>query len=321
MKISDIGGEFALISRITGKIDDSNVVFGVGDDAAVLKLDDRKYMLLTADMLVEDDHFDLKWSTPFQIGKKAMVSNISDIAAMGGIPKYALVSASFSTDTEVEFVEELIRGMNDAGKKAGVNIIGGDTTHGKNLVINIALTGEVEKENLCLRSAANPGDIIFVTGDLGKSKAGLELLRKNIKGYVKDNLEPNHRLEQGRKLAQIGIKAMIDVSDGLASEVKHICEMSNVGAQVYKDKIPISENTRQSAKSLGKDPYDFALYGGEDFELVFTAPKEKKQEILEAVKDVTVVGEITEQDKGIWLVEKVKKKEFGSGFDHFSKDL
>ncbi len=311
MKISQIGGEFALINRITKKTKDKDIVVGVGDDTAVLKYKKNKYLLFTTDMLVENDHFNIKWATPEQIGKKSIEVNVSDIAAMGGKPTSAIISLCLKKDTSVEFVDKLYKGIYSSAKKHKLEIIGGDITHGKIIVINIAMLGEVSKVNLSLRSDAKINDWICVTGNLGESTAGLELLRKNIKdkkynNIIKKHLEPEAQLKKANIISKY-CNAMIDVSDGLASEVKHICEMSKLGAVIYKDKIPISNLTKQAAKAVNKDPYDYALYGGEDFELVFTTKG----------KNMHVVGKILPKNKGMFLFDKKGKIMLKKGYDHF----
>ncbi len=314
MRISEIGGEFALIERVTRKVKDKSVKVGIWDDAAVIKWKKNLFLVLTTDMLVENDHFSLKWSTPFQIGAKAMEANVSDIAAMGALPKYALVSIALSKKVSVKFAEELYRGFYSVARKYGFELVGGDTTHGKLIVLNVCMVGEVDKRNLRLRSDAKVGDLICVTGDLGKSAAGLEVLRKRKKGNVKQHLEPKARLKEAGKIAPY-VNAMIDVSDGLASEVRHICEMSSVGARIFKERIPLSKNTKKLAKKVKKSPHDFALNGGEDFELVFTTPKKNLKKIR-GVK-YSVVGEILPKKDGIFLLENGKKTALGKGFEHF----
>ncbi|MDD5111549.1 MAG: thiamine-phosphate kinase [Candidatus Altiarchaeota archaeon] len=316
--IRDYGGEFALIgaiSGILGKPKDRKVIAGIGDDAAVIALDKKRDMLVTVDMLVEGDHFRREWSTPRQIGRKAMEVNVSDIAAMGGLPKYALVSISLPDDTTAEFVMELYRGMKDAARKHRFDVIGGNTTHGSRLVIDVIIIGEVEKNRLRLRSDAKAGDLICVTGTLGKSTAGLETLKAGVKGNVREHLEPRCRLHEAREISKYA-NAMIDVSDGLSSEVGHICEMSDVGAEVFREKIPISMNTRSLAKNLGKDPVEFALHGGEDFELVFTIPERRLKRIRTRCQ-ITVVGRITKKRHGITLAWGKVKLPLGGGYDHF----
>ncbi len=310
-KLSDIG-EFGLIEKIARKFEGHDGVFkGIGDDCAVVE-NEEDYTLLTADMLVEGDHFNLDWQTAWQIGWKSIIVNISDIAAMGGLPNWGLVSIAFPGDIEVDFAEKIFDGMAEASEEHGMKIIGGDTTHGDLLTINVAVIGKVEKENLCMRGDAEIGDLICVSGDLGKSWAGLELFRAGKEGYTDYYLRPRCRLETARKIAP-HVNAMIDVSDGLSSEVRHICEESGVGAEVEKEKVPISEKTRETGKKLDIDPMKWALNGGEDFELVFTIPSERLTRIDK--ESAIVVGKIVEE--GMYIIDG-EKRELGAGYDHFS---
>jgi thiamine-monophosphate kinase len=313
MRIKDIGGEFALINRVTRP---GGALVGIGDDAAVLKYTRDRHQLLTTDMLCQDDHFKLEWFTPRQIGLKAMESNVSDIAAMGGLPTYAVISLSLTPDTTVEFVEGFYEGLYESADRHNVRIIGGDMTHASIVVVNVALLGEVEKDMLCLRSAAKVGDLICVTGDLGRSAAGLELLKSGAKGNVMGHLEPRCRLKEARKIARYA-NAMIDVSDGLASEVNHICEMSGVGAILFKDLIPISKYTKDAAMRTGKDPYGFALSGGEDYELVYTVPQKDLGKIRVDCP-VTVVGKILPKRKRTTIYDGRGRRPLRGGYDHFA---
>ncbi len=310
--MAEFGGEFKLIDHITRP---GGAYVGVGDDAAVLEHKRGRYLLFTTDMLCEGDHFRRQWSTPRQIGMKSMEVNVSDIASMGGLPTYAVVSISLTRDVTVEYMRELYRGMYSVADKYGFKIVGGDTTHSNTMTINVAMLGEVEKKRLSLRSDAEIGDLICVTGDLGKSMAGLRLLLKGKRGYVKSHLEPKARLSAARDISRY-CNAMIDVSDGLASEVNHICEKSRVGAMVYGGKVPLSKKTRDAAKALGEDPLDYALNGGEDFELVFTIPPKKLPKI-NAGCPITVVGRIVPHLEGSMIDYKGGVKPLTGGFDHF----
>ncbi|MCX6695763.1 MAG: thiamine-phosphate kinase [Candidatus Altiarchaeota archaeon] len=316
--IPEFGGEFALIDamvRKLGKLRDGSVVVGIGDDTAVIKFNKKYYLLWTVDMLVEGDHFRRGWSTPKQVGMKAMEANVSDIAAMGGFPKYALVSISLPDDVSVEYMERMYEGMQSVAGKHGFSIIGGNTTHGKNIVVDTTIIGLVEKDRLRLRSGARVGDLICVTGDLGKSKAGLELLLAGKKGYLKYHLEPKCRLKEARVISKHA-NAMIDVSDGLASEVCHICDRSGTGAMILKHSIPLSKTTIASAKALGKDPFQYALNGGEDYEIVFTIPRRKLRK-MRLKTPVSVVGVITGKKQGVKLLDGRKIVNLSGGFDHF----
>lgn len=310
MEIEELG-EFGLIEKMAqkaGGID--GLVKGIGDDCAVLE-GEENHLLLTTDMMVSGDHFNRDWHTPEQIGWKSMVVNVSDIAAMGGQPEWALVSIAIPDDVDVEYMNGIFDGIDEASEEYGLSVIGGDTTHGDIMVINVAVGGKVEDDDLSLRGDAEVADKIVVTGDLGKSWAGLELLRAGESGYTDFYLEPRCQLQKGRELAP-HVNAMIDVSDGLASEVNHICDESRVGAVIEKGKVPISKRTQESAEKLDKDPYFWALSGGEDFELVFTIEEDELGSVEHL--DPIIVGEIKEE--GRYLLNG-EKRELGGGYDHF----
>jgi thiamine-monophosphate kinase len=248
---------------------------------------------------------------------KLMESNVSDIVAMGGKPCFAFLSMSLLQTTTVEFIDRFFDGLLSSAKRHGVVLAGGDTTHGTEYVFNCTLIGEVIKSGLRLRSMAISGDLIAVTGTLGGSAAGLRLLRAGKQGYYLDHLQPRSRsIKEGAHIASFA-HAMIDVSDGLGSEVIHIAEESNTGARIDYERIPVSEHTRESAKVLGFKPQDFALYGGEDFELVFTIPPENIESLQSVCKDFTVVGEILEKEAGVFMMKDGGKKTIEKGYDHF----
>ncbi len=312
MKVKDIG-EFGLIDRITRKSRDKSVLVGIGDDAAVVEIK-KGLQVLTTDCLVEGDHFRKDWFSAKQIGMKAIEINISDIAAMGAIPKYVLVSLALPKDLDVKFVEEMYQGMWDSCDKYKIDIIGGNMTRSNQIVISITMIGEADKKNLTLRSGAKPGDLIFVSGHLGNGKAGLRLFQENLKGFEKvkkSYLEPKAQLETSSKIAPF-INSMIDVSDGLAPEIRHICDESKCGAIIYKDKIPIDDEVRDVAKALDEDEYDYALFGGEDFELVYTVSKDNLDKV-----NGFLVGEITENKEALLSFKGKEKKLSESGYDHF----
>ena len=315
MKIKNIG-EFGLIDRIAKKPKDKKIIVGIGDDAAVFQTS-KSFQVLTTDCLVEGDHFNRDWFSPKQIGMKAIEINVSDIAAMGAKPKYVLVSIALPIELDVDFVEELYEGMWNTCNRYDIEIIGGNMTHCEKIVISITLTGEVTKKNLSLRSGAKSGDFIFVSGHLGYGKAGLKLFQEKIKGFdkvKKSYLEPKAQLKTSFAIAPF-VNSMIDISDGLAPEIRHICNQSKSGAIIYKDKIPISEEVRNVAKKLDEDEYDYALFGGEDFQLLYTVSKEN----LNKVKGF-LIGEIT-KNKKISLFYNGKEEEIKEkGYDHFSRN-
>lgn len=324
MKLEDIG-EFSLIKKITKDIfvDKSMVIAGVGDDVAVIKTKSEKYSLLTCDVLIEGTHFKRETITPYQLGKKAIAINVSDIAAKGGIPNQALISIGLTKDTKVKYVEEIYRGIKDEAKKFNIDIVGGNTAFSKDKIfVDIFLIGEIEPEFLLLRSGAKTGDNILVTGNLGDSSAGLEIienpdikfkgikLEKRYKNNLKiAHLNPCPRLVEGRIMVKTNlVNSMMDISDGLSSDLTKICEASGVGAIIWEDKIPISKETLAFAKSIKKSPLNFALHGGEDYELLLTSPPENTNLIIQKIQGktktkVTELGEIKDKEFGIKIVK------------------
>lgn len=323
MKISDIGGEFALIRRLAERvgsgspISDPAVVQGIGDDCAVLEHTGGRLLLVTTDMLVENVHFTLSFHTPAQVGWKLAESNVSDILAMGGAPRHAFLACSLKPNTEVAFVDALVDGLAASFRRHGVQLLGGDIARGGEYAFNLTLLGEVERDLLRLRSAAVPGDLLCATGTLGGNAAGLELLRRGMEGYRQDYLEPRARTaEEARTIARQA-RAMIDVSDGLASETGHICACSRVGAEIELERVPISPHTRESARRLGLDPLELALFGGEDYQLLFTLPEENLAALRDGFADFTVIGRIRPEEAGLRLLRGGRAETPRRGWDHF----
>lgn len=328
MLIKEIG-EFNLIKRLSSKLmpPARKVLAGIGDDAAALPSSKDKLQVVTTDMLVEDVHFRTSTAKPFEIGWKSLAANISDIAAMGGEPTYAFVSIGFTSHTTLEFADELYAGMKKIADLYSVDIVGGDTVSAPQIIINIALLGEVEQENLILRSGAKADDVILVTGDLGGADAGLAILEYNLAlEDTKKHLMPIPRVSEGRLLAKSGyVNSMIDISDGLASEVNHICDMSGTGALIFMEKIPLSHNVFEVSQKTGKKPYDFALYGGEDYELLFTCHPDKASDLIEEMSiklgtPLTIIGRITDAP-GSLIMDKngdIFPLE-ARGYDHFKQ--
>jgi len=335
MKIKDIG-EFELIERVARLLPHpgKKVVVGIGDDCAVYDTGGDKHSLITTDMLIETIHFSKEYATGYQIGWRAMAFNISDIASMGGTPAVAVISLGISKETEVDWVEELYKGMQAITEKYKFDIVGGDTVASHQTVLNIALLGEVSVDHLCLRSNAKIGDAILVTGDFGGADAGLKVLQKKIeldepsRNYVINrHLLPEPRLVVGEIFgAQPYHRAMTDSSDGLAADLRNISIASSVGMRVITEKIPIHPLTRNAAEKLHQSPLDLALYGGEDYELVFTAPKEAVTKLQKQVKqetgiEISEIGEVVSPEKGILLINKDSNEkpltEFG--YEHFIK--
>lgn len=324
MELKDIG-EFGLIKRLTKNItlDKESVIVGVGDDVAVVKTKAEKYLLLTCDILIEGTHFTKETITPYQLGKKVVAINVSDIAAKGGIPKQALISIGLPKDTKVVYVEQIYRGIKEQSKKFNIDIVGGNTALSKDKIfVDLFLVGEIKPDLLLLRSRAKPDDKILVTGNLGDSSAGLKIIEnqdlkledikfeKKYKTKLKQaHLSPNPRLLESRIIAKSNLaNSMMDISDGLSSDLAKICEASNVGAIIWEEKIPVSKETLAFAKSIGKSPFNFALHGGEDYELLFTTPKENVEIIIKKIQretktKVTEIGEIKDRKFGIKIVK------------------
>ncbi|MDP2209099.1 MAG: thiamine-phosphate kinase [Bacteroidota bacterium] len=339
-QISKIG-EFGLIEKIreiVGISIDDNLIKGISDDTAVYKCSPDKLQLLTTDAMVEGVHFDLTFTSMQHLGWKSIVSNISDIAAMGGVPRYAVITLCLPQKISVEMVEDLYRGVVQACKKYSCLVVGGDTTSATgNTVISISLTGEVDPEKIVYRSGAMVGDLICVTGHLGASHAGLKILLNEKNKYLNDtknfksNIEqyktvlekylmPKPRLDISKILTQnIKVNSMIDISDGLASEVHHLCNNSGVGAEIWEHNIPVDSNSQRVAAEFSENIIDYALYGGEDYELLFTLTDSEFEKLEKLTSDVTILGRIVEQPKGINIIrESGERKLLGaSGWDHF----
>lgn len=335
MKLSDLG-EFGLIERLSQDLitQPAQVVRGAGDDAAVLQVvDGAHWLLFTTDMLVEGVHFSLAWARPAQVGIKTVAVNVSDIAAMGGWPTYGVISLGLPDRLTVEEVEELYQGIRQAAREYGISIVGGDTVSSpERLVINLAMLGSVEAGRAVYRSGAKPGNLIYVTGTLGKSAAGLYLCRypelavaPDIAVFLRQaHLEPRARLKAGRLLAAAGITAMDDISDGLAGELAEICRASGVGCLVRAEYIPVDPRVRTLAELVGWDPLDWALSGGEDFELVFTVPpllaRRVEESLSGAGEEYRCIGEITSAGTGM-VMEMADGRLVplnARGYDHFA---
>lgn len=307
-------GEFGLINRIAQNINkkyNPETVWGIGDDAAVIDVGDR-YMLLSTDMLLEGIHFDLSYTPLRHLGYKAVAVNISDIAAMNGIPKQITVSIAMSNRFSVEAVDELYAGIRMACESYNVDLVGGDTTASRSgLVISITATGFVEKDKVVYRNGAKPNDILCVTGDIGAAYLGLQVLEREKQVYMADPqmqpeleekqylverlLKPEARTDVIYELRELGVHptSMIDISDGLASEIMHICKQSGVGVNIYEDKLPVEDLTFLTASELNLSPITAAMNGGEDYELLFTI----KQSDFDKIKNsayITPIGFMTE---------------------------
>ena len=316
-------GEFGLIDRLTKDIPIRNeqTKVGIGDDAAVLSFGDKE-VLVTTDLLLEGIHFDLRYVPLKHLGYKAVVVNVSDVYAMNGKPLQITVSLGISSRFTLEHIEELFSGIKLACEVYGVDLVGGDTSASvTGLVISITCIGEANKEDIVRRSGAKPTDIICVSGDLGASFMGLQLLerenavaagQKNFqpdfagKEYILERqLKPEARRDIIESLKKEGIKptSMIDVSDGLSSELMHLCKESNTGCRVYEDKIPIDYQTALMAEEFNMNLVTAAMNGGEDYELLFTVPITDHEKI-EKMKGVTMIGYMTSPELGEAMVTR-----------------
>lgn len=283
MQVGELG-EFALIARLQGFLQGPmapHVVHGIGDDCAVVRASPGMELLLTTDTQEEDVHFRREWSTPQDIGWRCLAVNVSDIAAMGGAPLGALVALCVPATLDLAFVDALYEGMQELARQYHCPIIGGNISQtAAHLSVTIAVLGEVPSGQSVYRSGAQVGDEIWVTGTLGGAKAGLDVLRHAlpVATLPSDDVlaryrRPRPRLQEARYLREHGhIRSLVDLSDGLSSDLAHICEASGVGAQLDAAAIPIHEETRRVAHALQADPLAYALHGGEDFELCLTAP-------------------------------------------------
>ncbi len=332
-------GEFGLISRFQSRLKykSPQVIQGIGDDCAVLSLNNGNYQVVTTDALVETVHFNLKTHTPEQLGWKTLAVNISDVAAMGGRPKFAVIAMGIPKSFSVDFLDRFYKGLNQASRKYQVALVGGDTVASpKHLFINLTLLGETFKKKVFSRSGARPGDQIFVTGTLGDSALGLKILqspRKKWQGpethkkqFIQRHLKPKPRVEVAAWLAQSKYKvtAMIDISDGLAPDLGHILKASRAGAELWEAAIPISKTLAKYSLINGLSVLELALGGGEDYELLFTLrPEDVNNLSIESItkvdQPVTQIGEITAK-KGIRLTSKdgrSKVLQGPMGFNHF----
>ena len=336
MKVSEIG-EFGLIARLAKMAQKSagkdaaafkQLLVGIGDDAAAY-FANNEIQLATVDSLVQHVHFSLSYMSWQELGWKSIVVNLSDIAAMGGFPRYALVSLGLPPDTEVEEVVALYRGMFDIAGKFGLAIVGGDTVNSPVVFVSVTVIGSAgdRKRGMLRRSAAKPGDKIAVTNSLGASAGGLKMLQKNLKfapKYAKQlrqaHLLPNPLVSEGQTLLEKGVRCGMDVSDGLIGDLAHICAESKVGARINVDLVPVAPAVTACFGELG---LEMALTGGEDYELLFTAGTQIMNKVIKAMPcPVMVVGEITAENTGkVKLVDnsgkpfRIKK----TGWDHFSK--
>jgi len=332
-------GEFGLIDESTASFEDRipSTLTGIGDDAAVIEISDTEAMLVSTDMLVEGIHFNLMYMPLLHLGYKSVVVNLSDIIAMNAIPEQITVSVALSSKFPIEAVEELYKGIKQACDFYNVDLIGGDTTSSyAGLTISITAIGRAKKTNIVYRSGAKEYDLLVVTGDLGAAYMGLQVLERekqvfqanpeiqpDLDGHdyiIERQLKPEARKDVLGFLKELEVAptSMIDISDGLASEILHLCKASKVGCHVYDEKIPIDAKTSMAAIDFNLDPGTCALNGGEDYELLFTVAQADFEKI-KGNPHMTVIGHITNENDGTYFIDKngsaIELK--AQGWNHF----
>ena len=322
-------GEFGLISRIAaGTFANESVITGIGDDAAVTSLSQGMQLLSSTDMLLEDVHFRRAWHDPYRLGRKSLAVSISDIAAMGGIPRWALLSLAIPRDLPLDFIDDFTRGFLAMASGTRVALIGGDTCSSRaGLTISVTIMGEQYPDRIVRRSAATPGDDIWVTGTLGDAALGLKLLESGETApdeLLSRLLDPNPQVSAALVLAEAGlVTAMIDVSDGVLADYGHIAEQSGVGGCIRLDDLPLSADFRRHSADLPAVPYHLALSGGEDYELCFTALHSNREKIVDCMKKsgiaVTRIGIVT-SSAGVTAVnpDGSAYSAQSEGFNHFT---
>ena len=323
MKLRSLG-ERDLITAIAREFPKKGraVVLGIGDDASVLK-PGKKLLILTKDLLVERVDFFRNLHPPYYLGRKSLNVNLSDVAAMGGRPRFALLGLGFPPETEIRWVREYLRGFKRAARETGVSLVGGDISKAAEIVISVTVLGEAGLP--VSRGGGKPGDLLFVSGSLGDAQAGFRLLNRGFRlgrnrkaaPLLQAFLNPVPQLRLGRELSRRRLaSAMIDLSDGLSVDLMHLCEASGVGAVIELEKVPLSSEIR----AFVREPLLLALHGGEDFQLLFSAPPENRAALLKLsrVYSIAEIGHLTAR-KGIFVVngEKRRTRLKPKGYEHF----
>lgn len=335
MRIHEIGGEFGLIERLRGAhagAAGDGLIVPIGDDAAVLDIPVGHQCVVTTDMLIEGVHFRRDWSDPYSIGWKAVAVNLSDIAAMGASPAFAFVSLALGPLDTVEVLDRLYDGLADALNRYGARLAGGDTNATPdNLVVSVTQTGTVESGTAWTRGGGRVGDVLLVTGTLGDSALGLELLtrhglagaEKKSRALVSAHRRPQPRIVAARAAHATGkVRAAMDLSDGLAGDLPKLCAASKCGATVETVRLPVSDELRRVASELGLDPLALALSGGEDLELLLAVAPDDIAEVQAAIESVGVsitrIGEFVKTGMRFLAPDGSEMPAAGQGWDHFS---
>lgn len=336
MNLADLG-EFGLIERLAGRLAASTVQpaagavdLAIGDDAALLRLPPDTQLVTTIDALIEEVHFRRDWSRPEDLGWKALAVNVSDLGAMGARPLAALISVALPSDLPVRWIDRLYQGLTECAQHYGCPLVGGDTVRApKHIALSVTALGSVPVGTAARRGGAQVGDLLCVTGVLGDSGAGLELLqhsasrKKRYAPLYQAHLRPQPPVAAGAVLAEAGLPtAMMDLSDGLGSDLRHLTRASGVGARVEAARLPLSEAARQAGKELGVDPIHWTLFGGEDYQLLFTVPAGRYAEVAPALAPLgvtaTPIGEITRRGLKLVLPDGTVKDLRAEGFHHFA---
>ncbi|BFK30978.1 thiamine-phosphate kinase [Veillonella parvula] len=323
MQLKDVG-EFNFIRQIQDNTiyNPNTVVYGIGDDCAIYKAEQNTEQLISTDTMVEGVHFSFHYMMPYDVGYRLMTANLSDVAAMGGIPRQIVLSVAVPDHVDTVILDEIYRGIKDQCMRYQLNILGGDTVRTEGpMVWTVTIIGEVPKGTAVMRSGAKVGDVVGVTNYVGYAATGLGALSYNLVGYDMTKVghqRPEPQIELGQKLRRLGIHSMNDISDGLGSELNEIAVASNVSIVFEEQAIPLHEETYELAKYLQTNPVDYALYGGEDFQLVFTAPKSLLSE-LEKLSGITLIGEVLSGPPRVQMVtpdKRIKTVE-AKGYNHF----
>jgi thiamine-monophosphate kinase len=335
LTVADVG-EFGLIERLQRRLDQAairpaagEVRRAIGDDAALLAPPPGTELVATIDGLVEEVHFRRDWSKPEDLGWKSLAVNLSDLGAMGARPLAALVSLALPPDTAVSWIDRLYQGLAECGARYGCAVAGGDTVRSpRGIAISVAALGTVPSGRAVLRSGASVGDLVCVTGVLGDSGAALALLGRGgrvpprYRPVIEWHVRPAPPVRAGAALAETGLAtAMMDLSDGLASDLRHIAKASGVGARIDARRLPISDAARLAAADLGVDPVEWALHGGEDYQLLFTVPRERFPDVPPALGPLgvaaTIIGEVTRRGVTVLDGEGRPRPLRPAGFAHF----
>jgi thiamine-monophosphate kinase len=309
------------------------VIKGIGDDCAVLSRGDNGCLLVTTDTLVAGVHFDLAWHPPYLLGRKSAAVNLSDIAAMGGKPRFALLNLAFPAAVPA-WLDDFLAGFLGMLQEFDTPLVGGDTVRSSNdCSITVTVIGGAPESDVCYRSGAVNGDLVFVSGFLGNAAAGLALCRSGENPAASGewfhlcnaHLDPQPQVELGRILAESGlVHAMMDLSDGLATDLAHICTESGMAAEIFEEALPVSEQLKKAAAKLQKPVFDWVLKGGEDYQLLFTVPPDRAQELRQLVvsrtgKEIYPVGRII-PGQGVFLCSREERREISyQGYDHFDR--